>query len=60
MLVAKFRFFNNMAILEDENGSIFWEPSENQDYAIEFEPHGEFDGTSAADHHLRLYGVVIY
>jgi DNA-dependent RNA polymerase auxiliary subunit epsilon len=58
--VAKFRRFNSMAILEDENGSIFWEPSENQDYVIEFEPYGEFDGKPAADHHLRLHGVVIY
>lgn len=58
--VAKFRYFNYMAILEDESGSIFWEPSENEDYVIEFEPHGEFDGSPAADHHLRLYGAVVY
>eukprot|EP00980_Cylindrotheca_fusiformis_P014164 scaffold3720_cov141-Cylindrotheca_fusiformis.AAC.3 len=57
--VANFRFFNSMAILEDEAGSIYWDPSENQDYVIEFEPHGEIDGFPAVEHHLRFYGVLL-
>jgi hypothetical protein len=59
--VAKYRIFNHMAILEGEDGSVFWEPSPNSDYVLEFEPSGELeDGRAAADLHLRLHGFVLY
>lgn len=59
--VAKYRLVNDMVILEDEGGSVFWEPSSNSDYFLEFEPFGEFDdGEPAADRHLRLSGFVLY
>jgi hypothetical protein len=59
--VAKYRLFNSMAILEGEDGSVFWEPSPNSDYVLEFEPFGEVeDGRAAADLHLRLGGFVLY
>lgn len=58
--VGKYHLVNDLLMLEDENGSFKWEPSANNDYAIEFEPYGEIDGTPAADKHLRLYGAVVY
>jgi hypothetical protein len=59
--VAKYRVFNDMAILEGEDGSVFWEPSPNSDYVLEFEPFGELkDGRAAADLHFRLQGFVLY
>jgi len=58
--VGKFRPVNSMVILEDESGSLKWEPNENNEYLIEFEPFGEIDGIPAADKHLRLYGAVVY
>jgi hypothetical protein len=59
--VAKYRILNSMAILEGEDGSVFWEPSPNSDYVLEFEPFGELEGGRAAtDLHLRLEGFVLY
>ncbi|CAJ1962131.1 unnamed protein product [Cylindrotheca closterium] len=58
--VGKFHMVNQMILLVDESGSYKWEPSENNDYVIEFEPYGEIDGIPAADKHFRLYGAVVY
>eukprot|EP00980_Cylindrotheca_fusiformis_P001723 scaffold397_cov111-Cylindrotheca_fusiformis.AAC.1 len=53
--VTNYRVFNEMAILEGDGGSVYWEPSANSDYVIEFEGD-EF----ATAKHLRLYGFVLY
>lgn len=59
--VAKYRVFNHMAILQDETGSVYWEPSANSDYLLEFEVVGRMeDGILAAEKHLRLQGFVLY
>jgi hypothetical protein len=59
--VKKYRIFKGMAILEGENGSVYWEPSANSDYVLEFQPAGRMDdGVPAADKHFRLQGFVLY
>lgn len=60
--VAKWREFAAMAILEDENGSVFWPANENGQYVIEFEPFGFIESIDrfAADQHIRFAGVVLY
>jgi hypothetical protein len=59
--VKKYRIFKRMAILEDEHGSVYWEPSANSDYVLEFRPVGTMDdGIAAAEKHFRLQGFVLY
>lgn len=58
--VGKFHLVNSMVMLEDESGSLKWQPNENNEYVFEFEPFGEIDGVPAAEKHLRLYGAVVY
>eukprot|EP00980_Cylindrotheca_fusiformis_P007762 scaffold1648_cov115-Cylindrotheca_fusiformis.AAC.17 len=58
--VMQYKVFNHMAILEDEHGSVYWEPSANLDYVLEFEPVGTIDGKPASDKHFRLQGFVLY
>lgn len=60
--VAKLREFISMVILEDENGSVFWPPNENDQYVFEFEPFGfiESRGRDATEQRIRLSGFVLY
>ncbi|CAJ1962080.1 unnamed protein product [Cylindrotheca closterium] len=58
--VTNWRLFNRMAILEGADG-IYWKPTANNDYKIEFSPKGVTkDGRAASEKHLRLQGFVLY
>jgi hypothetical protein len=60
--VRKYRLFGGrMAMLEGDNGSVYWEPSANSDYVLEFWPFGEMaNGVPAAEKHFRLQGFILY
>lgn len=53
--VGNIRVALGIMILENESGSIFWEPSSNEDYVIGFNVVGH-----AAAYHLRLENVFLY
>lgn len=58
--VKKIRFVGSMAVLEGPNG-IYWKPSRNNDYVMEFKPKGKLeDGKEAREKHLRFQGFVLY
>lgn len=60
--VAKYLTVAKMVIIEDENGSINWQPNENGQYVLEFEAVGVFEDSQrpATEHHLRFSGFVLY
>jgi hypothetical protein len=58
--VRKYRLFSRMVILEGDHGSVYWEPSANSDYVLEFQPVGNIEGVPAAEKHFRLQGFVLY
>ena len=58
--VTNWKHFNRMAILEGADG-IYWEPSANNDYTLEFSPKGTLgDGRPSSVLHFRLQGFVLY
>ena len=50
-----------IVILENaETGSIFWEPSKDLDYVIEFQAHGETYGMPTTNLHFRIDTIILY
>lgn len=60
--VKKYRLATGIVILEGADG-MFWKPSSNNDYVLEFKPKGnvEYKGNikKAIDMHLRFAGFLL-
>ncbi|CAJ1962078.1 unnamed protein product [Cylindrotheca closterium] len=56
--VKKYRSVDGLLILEGPDG-IYWKPSKNNDYVMEFKPKGKIDGKDAIEMHLRLSGFLV-
>lgn len=57
--VTKFlKVYDKMVILEGSDG-IYWKPSKNNDYVMEFKPKGELGGQPVIERHMRMQGFVL-
>ena len=63
--VTNYRVVKNMLLLEKADGDVYFKPSENNDYVLEFAAHGDCpfppdnESKPASVRHLRFYGVLL-